>query len=46
MNDITDISSIVENFKVNKHYRSYSDVIVTINATKPNAENSVLSSFV
>jgi hypothetical protein len=37
--DTTEISRVVENFKVNKEYRTYKDVIVTINATKPNAEN-------
>jgi hypothetical protein len=37
--ETTEISRVVENFKVNKEYRTYKDVIVTINATKPNAEN-------
>jgi hypothetical protein len=37
--ETNEISRVVENFKVNKEYRTYKDVIVTINATKPNAEN-------
>jgi hypothetical protein len=37
--ETTEITRVVENFKVNKEYRTYKDVIVTINATKPNAEN-------
>jgi hypothetical protein len=36
-NETTEISRVVENFKVNKEYRTYKDVIVTINTTKPNA---------
>jgi hypothetical protein len=35
-NETTEISRVVENFKVNKEYRTHKDVIVTINATKPN----------
>jgi hypothetical protein len=38
-NETTEISRVVETLKVNKDYRSYSNVIVKINATKPNAEN-------
>jgi hypothetical protein len=37
--ETTEISRVVENFKVNKDYRTYKDVIVTINATKPNVDN-------
>jgi hypothetical protein len=37
--ETTEITRVVENFKVNKEYRTYKDVIVTISATKPNAEN-------
>jgi hypothetical protein len=37
--ETTEISRVVENFKVNNEHRTYKDVVVTINATKPNAEN-------
>jgi hypothetical protein len=37
--ETTEISRVVENFKINKEYSTYNDVIVTINATKPNADN-------
>jgi hypothetical protein len=34
--DTTEISRVVENFKVNKEYRTYKDVIVRLTTTKPN----------
>jgi hypothetical protein len=34
--DTTEITRVVENFKVNKEYRTYKDVIVTLTTTKPN----------
>jgi hypothetical protein len=33
--ETTEISRVVENFKVNKEYRTYNDVIVTLTTTKP-----------
>jgi hypothetical protein len=36
-NETIEISRVVENFKVNKEYRTYKDVIVTLTTTKPNA---------
>jgi hypothetical protein len=35
-NETTEICRVVENFKVNKEYRTYKDVIVTLTTTKPN----------
>jgi hypothetical protein len=35
--ETTEITRVVENFKVNKEYRTYKDVIVTLTTTKPNA---------
>jgi hypothetical protein len=34
--ETSEITRVVENFKVNKEYRTYKDVIVTLTTTKPN----------